>query len=227
MAIGRESFFWHKLHSLSGIIPTGFYMLQHLTLNSFSIAGSDKFNGVIGFFASIPTHVLLALEIGVLGIPILFHGVYGLFITQRADINYTNPKYRFDRNRMFMLQRWSGVALFLLLIVHVMTTTVAAKTSGHEAIEFAAWHEKLTGHGYLILILYAVGVLVASYHLAYGIWNFCIRWGISISEVSQRRVQAFSFWFFIFVTLLGWGALAGFVVNKPTISNGEVVVMRV
>ena len=43
MAIGRENYFWHKLHSLTGIIPIGFYMIQHLVLNSFSFAGPEKF----------------------------------------------------------------------------------------------------------------------------------------------------------------------------------------
>ncbi|MEJ5171677.1 MAG: hypothetical protein WHU10_11875, partial [Fimbriimonadales bacterium] len=84
MALNRENFLLHKLHSLTGIVPIGFYMLQHLTLNSFALAGPDKFNAVIAFFEGMPKHILLALEIGVILLPILFHGVYGLFITQRA-----------------------------------------------------------------------------------------------------------------------------------------------
>jgi len=219
MAIGRESFFWHKLHSLTGVLPIGFYMIQHLTLNSFSLAGAEKFNGVIGFFSAIPAHVLLVLEIGVLGLPILFHSIYGLFITARADLNYANPKYRFAQNRMFLFQRITGVALFFFLIAHVMTTTVVAKLKGHEHIEFAAWHAKLTANGNIVLILYMIGVVAAAYHLAYGIWNFCIRWGITVSEVSQRRMQAFSFGFFWFCVLLGWAALFGFVRGDSSASG--------
>lgn len=222
MSLGRENYFWHKVHSLTGVIPIGFYMIQHLTLNSFSLAGPDKFDGVIHFFAGVPPHLLLALEIGVLGIPILFHSIYGLFITARADINYGNKKYRWDHNRMFMLQRWSGVVLFLLLIAHVMTTTVNAKINGHEVIEFAAWHQKLQANGYIVLFIYMFGVVAAAYHLAYGLWNFCIRWGITVSEVSQRRMQAFSFWFFLACVGLGWSALAGFLVNKPHASQTSV-----
>ncbi|MCO5297336.1 MAG: hypothetical protein M9921_10805 [Fimbriimonadaceae bacterium] len=214
MAVGKESFFWHKVHSLTGVIPIGFYMLQHLTLNSFSIAGPAKFNSVIGFFESVPKHILLALEIGVLGIPILFHAVYGLFIVGRAKPNFLSTKYKWPENRMYGLQRWSGVILFFLLILHVVTTTVNAKINGEEVILWQAWHDKLTANGYIVLVLYALGVVAASYHLAYGIWNFCIRWGITISERSQLAVQKFSFVFFIVVTALGWGALAGFLVDR-------------
>jgi succinate dehydrogenase/fumarate reductase cytochrome b subunit len=55
--IGRESYFWHKLHSLTGMIPTGFYLVQHLTLNSFALGGPEKFNGVIQFFEGMPKHL--------------------------------------------------------------------------------------------------------------------------------------------------------------------------
>src|SRR4051812_2218543 len=63
LAVNRENFFWHKVHSLTGIVPIGFYMLQHLTLNSFSLAGPEHFNGVISFFGSMPWYILLGMEI--------------------------------------------------------------------------------------------------------------------------------------------------------------------
>src|SRR5947199_5259276 len=112
LALNRESFFWHKVHSLTGIIPVGFYMLQHLTLNSFSLAGPEKFNGVISFFGSIPWYVLVAMEILLIWIPLVFHAVYGLFIVNRGEPNYFGTRYGWSQNRMYTLQRWSGVFLF-------------------------------------------------------------------------------------------------------------------
>lgn len=221
LSLTRESFFWHRVHSLTGIVPVGFYMVQHLTLNSFSLAGPEKFNAVIGFFAGMPTHLLLALEAIFIWLPLLFHGVYGIFIAGRAQPNYFSRKYRWSENRMYVFQRWSGIALFFLLIAHVVTTTVKAKVSplGHEAIEFEAWNRSLVSGGtYLVLILYAVGVLLASYHLCYGIWNFCIRWGITVSERSQMACQKLCGVLFILITLLGWGALIGFLLpHRPSL----------
>lgn len=225
MGVGRENFFWHKLHSLTGVIPIGFYMIQHLTLNSFSVAGPEKFNGVIAFFESVPKHLLLVLEVFVLGIPILFHGVYGLFISSRADFNVARGAYPWRENWMFTMQRISGIALFLLLIAHVATTTINSKINGPEVIQWQAWHDKLTSYGYVILIVYMIGVLLASYHLCYGLWNFCIRWGITISGRSQRAMQQVSAVAFVAVTLLGWLALYGFVHNPgPSASDGPVEV---
>jgi succinate dehydrogenase / fumarate reductase, cytochrome b subunit len=215
----RENFFWHKVHSITGIIPVGFYMVQHLTLNSFSLGGAAKFDGVIHFFEGIPLHLLLALEIFAIWIPLAFHAVYGLFISSRGQGNYFNTKYKWSQNRMYSLQRWSGILLFFFLIYHVSATTGYKYVTGDlDRILYSGWRETLTSFYGLFLIVYGLGVLSASYHLAYGIWNFCIRWGITISERAQIRIQKFSAVFFVAITLLGWMALAGFLIERPVTS---------
>jgi succinate dehydrogenase / fumarate reductase, cytochrome b subunit len=215
-SLTKENYLLHKLHSLTGIVPVGFYMVQHLTLNSFAIAGPARFDGVLHFFESLPKHVLLLTEALLIWLPLLFHAVYGLFITSRAEQNYIGTRYGWSQNRMYTFQRISGIFIFLFLIYHIATTTVAARIVGIEVIQYASWQAKLTENFYLILVLYLVGVLASSYHLAYGIWNFCIRWGITISERAQLRVQRFALAFFVGVTLLGWMALGGFLMHSPT-----------
>jgi succinate dehydrogenase / fumarate reductase, cytochrome b subunit len=214
ITLTKENFFWHKVHSLTGIIPVGFYMLQHLTLNTFSLGGPEKFNAVIHFFAGMPKHFLLGLEIAAIWVPLLFHAIYGLFIVGRSQQNYFGSKYGWSQNRMYLFQRISGIFIFFFLIYHVITTTVNAKMNGEEMIEYAAWHQHLASFGYAVLVLYVFGIAASSYHLAYGIWNFCIRWGITISERAQNRVQTFALWMFVLVTLMGWSALAGFLVQS-------------
>ncbi len=211
---GKENNFWHRLHSLTGIIPIGFYLVQHLTLNSFAIAGESSFNGVIDFFERLPFHVMLVLQIVVLAIPILFHSIYGLFITSRAEMNYGGA-YKGSENLMFNTQRWTGVVLFIGIIVHVAITSINAKVNGIQVIQYAAWHEKLTSYYYLPLVLYMLFVAAACYHLSYGIWNFCIRWGITISDQAQAGMKKFAAGAFVLLTLLGWLALFGFLMHKP------------
>lgn len=213
LTLTKENFFWHKVHSLTGIVPVGFYMLQHLTLNSFSIAGPAYFNGVIGFFEGMPKHFLLVLEVCAIWLPLLFHAVYGLFIVGRGSPNYFSSKYGWSQNRMYTFQRYTGIFLFFFLIYHVITTTGSKYANGNaEQIRYAGMHMYFS-HWYWLL-LYMVGILFASYHLSYGIWNFCIRWGITISERAQIKVQKFAFGMFIVVTLLGWSALVGFLIPQ-------------
>ncbi len=211
----RENFFWHKLHSLTGIIPVGFYMVQHITLNTFSLGGPEAFNAVPDFFERMPKHFLLGLEIVAIWLPLLFHSVYGLFITSRMNENYTDSAYKYRENRYYLFQRISGILVFAFLAYHVTETTINAKINGIEVVHYAAWNEKLQNP--LILLVYILGVTGASYHLCYGIWNFCIRWGITISRAAQERMAKISFGAFVVITLMAWAALAGFLIHKePT-----------
>ncbi len=218
----RENFLLHKVHSLTGIIPVGFYMLQHLTLNTFSLAGPEKFNGVIAFFAGIPQHILLLLEVLAIWAPLAFHAVYGIFIVARNNDNYSQAAYKFRENRYYRWQRWTGIIAFLFLLCHVATTTIRAKSMGHFVIQYDSWHQLLTSNGSIVFFLYAIGVTACSYHLAYGIWNFCIRWGITISEQAQVAVGKVSAVLFVAISLMGIGALYGFI-NPVFASNPGAV----
>ena len=215
LAISRENFFLHKLHSLTGVVPVGFYMVQHLTLNSFSLAGPEKFNSIGAWFGAIPFHLFIILEAVAIWIPLLFHSIYGMFITNRSQPNFLTTKYKWSQNRQYTIQRWSGVLIFFFLIYHVSSTTIYKYVVGdHRVVEFAAWNAKLTSLYGFIALVYMVGIAASSYHLAYGLWNFAIRWGIAISEKAQHRIQRFSVAAFIGLTVLGWTALAGFVIPR-------------
>jgi len=216
LALNRENYLLHKIHSLTGVVPVGYYMAQHLLLNTYSVAGEAKFNGVLAFFDSIPSYVLLALEVVAIWVPLLFHAVYGMFIIGRAQPNFIGTKYGWSQNRMYTFQRYSGLFIFLFLIYHTTTTTGAKYLGGDpKVIQFAAWHDKLTDHAYLLLVVYMLGVLTSSYHLGYGIWNFCIRWGITVSDKAQKQVQILAAGITVLLTAFGWAALIGFIVNKP------------
>ena len=208
----RENFILHKLHSLSGVVPVGFYMVQHLTANSFALAGANRFNNVIDFFASWPPHLLLGVEVLGIWLPLLFHAVYGIIIVSKADGNYSSKAYRYRENKYYTLQRWSGVVAFFFLIGHFASTTVRAKMMGPEAIKFNAMADLMAWPNglYFGFILYAIGVTACAYHFAYGIWNFCIRWGITVKESSQMATARVSFVVFIALTLLGVGDLVAF-----------------
>ncbi|MCA0361154.1 MAG: succinate dehydrogenase [Armatimonadetes bacterium] len=208
---GRESFFWHKLHSLTGVIPTGFYLVQHLTLNSFALAGAEKFDGVINFFEGMPKHFLYFLKFGVIWPALIFHAVYGIFIISRSEGNYSQESFKYRENKYYTLQRWSGIFAFFFLAYHMATTSVLGTIKGAEVIYYDTWAERLASGGtYLVLAFYVLGVLASAYHFAYGLWNFGIRWGITISDSAQKKSARFSQLVFVGVSAIGILALVGF-----------------
>ena len=170
-----------------------------------------------------PKHILLTLEVFVIWIPLLFHSVYGIFITNRAQPNFFTTKYKWSQNRMYTLQRYSGIAIFFFLAYHVATTTVLKYiTNDAKPIMYEGWHAKLTSFYGLFLLIYLVGILASAYHLAYGIWNFSIRWGIVITERAQHRIQKISAGLFVALVVLGYGALAGFLIPRSA-QRGNVL----
>lgn len=189
-------------------------------LNSFSLGGPEKYNSVAGFFYGLPVHILLGIETVMVWIPLAFHMVYGLFITARAQNNYFGGRYKWSHNRMYAFQRISGIFLMVFLIFHFCTTTLQVKLRGDNpaVVDYYAMQAQFSAFYYLILVFYVLGVGAASYHLSYGVWNFCIRWGIAVSEAAQARIQRFSFVLFCALTLLGWVSLLGFMKHRPASS---------
>jgi len=196
----------HKLHSLSGIVPLGIFLVQHLTLNSFALASPQHFNAVIDFFnKKMPSHILFVLEWGLIFLPLLFHGIYGLVITAHGQVNV--GRYSYWRNWMYLWQRISGVILVVYIAVHVWGTTISHRLFGTNI-----YYEGMVQYfqSPLIVAFYLLGITAATFHLSNGIWNFCIRWGITVSERAQQACAKVCAVIFVLLTALGWAALFAF-----------------
>ena len=185
----RDSFVLHKLHSLTGVFPIGVFLIQHLLANSYSLRGPKEFNTVIAVFGHLP--FVAVLEIGLLGVPILFHSIYGFFIT--AEMRANVGVYQYGRNWLYWLQRWSGVIAFLYMTFHVYSTSITRRIVEHQQGSYDAgfWSIGYDAMAWrfadpIYLAIYIVGISMAVFHLANGLFNFCIRWGITIGAQAQR-----------------------------------------
>src|SRR3954463_15093726 len=79
---GHE-FFWRRLHSLSGIIPVGAFLFEHILIsNGTAINGATAYAHQVRFLGSLP--FVLGLELFGIWLPILFHALYGFYIWYRG-----------------------------------------------------------------------------------------------------------------------------------------------
>jgi succinate dehydrogenase / fumarate reductase cytochrome b subunit len=192
MAVRLSStFLFRKLHQLTGIIPLGVFLLEHFYTNSkamSSVGGPGaEFNNAVRDLQSIP--YIIFIEIGGIFIPLIYHAVYGLFITWEARPN--NLAYPYPRNWFYTIQRVTGVILFVFITFHVLnfrfglipglnTFSVAENPNmayGIVSREFA---------NPVIFAVYLVGITATVWHLANGIWLFAVDWGVVIGERAQR-----------------------------------------
>jgi len=73
-----HSFLLRRLHSLTGIVPVGLFLIEHFISNAFAVNGPAAYTKQVEFLTSFP--FVVALELFGIWLPILFHSLYGFYI---------------------------------------------------------------------------------------------------------------------------------------------------
>jgi succinate dehydrogenase / fumarate reductase cytochrome b subunit len=228
----RHYFLLRRLHSLTGILPIGLFMIVHLTTNAsivwgmldkrsekYGHAGVATFQHEVNFIHSIP--FLLLVEIFGLWLPIAFHSILGVYYARTGRSN--TDRYAYQDNRRYRLQRLSGYIGVLFIFYHVATLrwgwTFLVPGGTKWDAEFAAStlamalqgsETGFTAGGVVVSLGYLLGVSLLVFHFANGLWTAAITWGVTVSASAQRR------WGFVCAGLgvglmaLAWSALIGY-----------------
>ena len=83
-----------RLHSLTGVVPIGLFLLAHFFTNSKAVQGPEAFDHAAAELASVP-YIVLVEALGI-WLPILFHMVLGILIATSGQSTRTvnaNPRY--------------------------------------------------------------------------------------------------------------------------------------
>ena len=216
----RNEFLLRRLHSLSGIVPVGAYMVIHLLTNASVLDGPATFQRRVYAIHSLGA-VLPLVEWTFIFIPLLYHALYGVLITRGALPN--SGAYRYGSNVRYTLQRATGMIAFVFIFWHVFhmhgwlhaewwERGVAQPLFGamfrpYNAASTAAQAMQLS---IIVPILYAIGVLACVFHLANGIWTFGITWGLWVTPAAQRWATRVSLVFGLLLAAVSLGALGGF-----------------
>lgn len=199
-----RNFWLRRLHSLSGIVPIGGFLAFHLYENYAATRGADAYNEMTHRLQSLPFAV--AAEILLIAVPIIYHGVYGLFITGTSSPNpISNP---YVRNWMYFLQRVTGVIVFAFLLFHYWTTRLV-QLREHESLDLFRQVQAAVGNPW-IYAFYVAGILSATFHLANGIWSFSIVWGFTVGPRAQRRMMYVSAAVFLALSVIGVRSISAF-----------------
>ena len=195
-----------KIHSLTGLIPVGAFLLFHLWENSQSRLGEQHFNEHVGGGIERLLNYKLIVEIGLLG-AILFHGIYGLVIWWQGKSNVT--RYQYGANWRYVLQRITAFTTFAFIVWHVLTTRIAAGADETIASNLFV-HMQGIYDDPVNVVLYMIGIVGATFHLANGFWLLGINWGITTGVRAQRISAWACAGVFAIAAALGLHALWGF-----------------
>lgn len=216
----RHEFAIRRLHSLSGIVPLGAYMVVHLTTNASLLNNVQTFQRAVYMIHSLGK-ALVPVEWALIFFPLLFHAIVGVWIARTGHSN--TDRYRFPSNRRYRWQRITGIIAFIFLMTHVLHQ--------HGWIHLAAWVElgqqvgfaqfkpynaastlaaSMTNLGWKVF--YLLGVWACVYHLANGLWTAGITWGVWTTAAAQRRAQRVCNAFGVLLLLIGtsawWAAIS-------------------
>lgn len=176
-----QTFIFRRLHSLSGVFPIGFFLLEHMFSNAFILGGAEAYNRQIHFLQSFP--FVLFLEITFIAIPILYHSIYGIVVTVTGKTNLSS--YPYTQNALYILQRITGIIALIYISYHVYHTRIVQAMYGTE-VSYARMQALMSQPG--MFWFYIVGLAAVCFHFANGIWGFCVSWGITVSPTAQRKV---------------------------------------
>jgi succinate dehydrogenase / fumarate reductase, cytochrome b subunit len=203
------SFFLRRLHSLSGIIPVGAFLVEHFISNAFATRGPGAYTKQVELLSSFP--FVVGLELFGIWLPILYHALYGFYIWYRGESNVTD--YPWAGNWMYNAQRWTGAIAFFYIVWHTWHLRFSGiHILSHPAAAFGK--VQLEFQNPLAVAFYAVGIFCASWHFAYGLWLFAAKWGITTGDAARRRFGYVCFAIGLLFILVGAATMYSFL-NTP------------
>jgi succinate dehydrogenase / fumarate reductase, cytochrome b subunit len=200
------SFVLRRLHSLTGIVPVGAFLFEHILIsNSTAITGPDAYARQVSFLANLP--LVFFLELFGIWLPILFHALYGFYIWYRGDGN--TVAYPWSGNWMYTAQRWTGGIAFVYIVWHTYTMRFTG-VDLHENPMASFGKVQLEVAHTAQFLFYVVGLVAASWHFAYGIWLFSAKWGIVSGDKAQKRLLRVCLLLFMVLCGAGFASLYSF-----------------
>ena len=203
------SFLWRKLHSLLGIVPIGAFLLEHLLSNFEALKGPAAYGLQVKFLNSLP--LVRVLEWVFIFLPILYHGLYGLYIWLRGKSNVVY--YPWSGNWMYTAQRYTGLVAILYIGQHVARQRfMGISLPENPGAAFAKVQQELANPW--MLAVYILARIAICWHFSYGIWLFAAKWGITPGTVARKRFGYLCTAFGIVLVVMGLASIWAFVGGK-------------
>jgi succinate dehydrogenase / fumarate reductase cytochrome b subunit len=197
----RASFLQARLASFLAVAPLGVWTFFHLWNNLAAFYGPAAWEAsVTGYsspFAQAFTGCLVL-------VPLAIHTVWGIGRLFTSKPN--NPRYRAYANLKYLVQRIAGVGVLFFLGAHLWLAMIHPRlTTGHGEAFADIAHEMRFNPP--TLVVYILGTLGVTYHLANGLQTVAMGWGIVTSKAALKRLEWMSIGFFVLLLAMAWSVV--------------------
>ena len=197
----KNGLFTSRLGSFVSVVPLTFWVINHLWDNLAAFSGAQaweqKVTGHEHPIAMVLTYLFVFL-------PLLMHTGWGVARLFTARPN--NARYNNYGNLKYLLQRLSALGALGFIGAHVWKAFLAPRLFNGAPEAFDDIAREMRFHG-PTLVVYLLGTLGTTFHLANGIQAFGMAWGIFASERSMRRFEPYVIAIFLLLVGMSWGAI--------------------
>lgn len=207
--LARHHFLLRRLHSLTGIVPVGVFLINHLLTNYTAFEGPRHFDDHVGWIHSMP--FLLLIEVFGIFLPLAFHAAYGVVIALQGQSNVR--QYPYMDNWRYSLQRLTAWITVVFIVVHLLHFRFIHWFGVMEYKDANPFFFNFTQEGFtrwlplwVWLSIYMVGLVAAVFHFCNGLVTFCITWGITVGDRARQYASVAAGG--LALVLLAWGVLS-------------------
>lgn len=190
-----------RLGSLLAFAPLGLWTFVHLWNNLAAFQGEDAWRKAVTEYphpvAQLATAVIVLL-------PLVLHTVWGIGRLLSSKPN--NVRYGTFENFKYLLQRLSAVGVMLFLGAHMWLAMLHPRLVEGHAEAFGDISHEMRTH-MPTLVVYLLGTLGVSYHLANGISTFAMGWGLVSSKRAMKRMNVVSIGTMLVLVGMAWSAI--------------------
>jgi succinate dehydrogenase / fumarate reductase cytochrome b subunit len=190
-----------RLGSFLAVVPLSIWVVNHLWDNLSAFNGAAAWEAsVTGYsnpFAQAFTFIIVLL-------PLLLHTGWGL--VRLFSFRPNNVRYGNYDNFKYILQRLSAVGVLLFLGAHIWLAFLHPRLVEGHPEPFSDIAREMHHH-MPTLIVYLLGTLGTSYHLANGLQGFAMSWGLLASDRSLKRFEPVVIGLFLLLTAMSWGVI--------------------
>ena len=196
-----------------GVVPVGAFLAFHLYTNSAALDGAEAYNEASRRLQQFPLAVVL--EVLVIGLPLFFHGIYGLFLTATEAPGAAGGTTR--HRALAVAQRVTGIVLFAFVLFHLWTSRLVQIRDHGDLDLFRLMQSALASPG--IRIFYFAGILSATFHLSAGLGPFQ-NLGTGPEPARERRRGAVAAGVFLVLSALGLRSLTRSGCSRSSAAGG-------
>lgn len=166
-----------KLFTISGILPLGAFLLEHLYVAGSALRGERALASSMRILEGLPR----ALEIALILVPLALHAAFGIFIIAfrvRAPLPYLYA------TRVTVMMRLTAIIALAFIAFHVYEFRVRVPgVTPESAFSVLAARLSTTESGIPVYALfYLLGVTATVFHFTAGLWGSLVMWRLIVSE---------------------------------------------